>query len=42
VERAGQGIYPMVTFEAQPSEHIPMLRADPALKLRIHRNKNRF
>jgi hypothetical protein len=25
-------IYPTVTFEAQPSEYVPMLRSDPALK----------
>jgi ubiquinone/menaquinone biosynthesis C-methylase UbiE len=25
-------IYPTVTFEAQPSEHIPALRSDPALE----------
>jgi SAM-dependent methyltransferase len=25
-------IYPTVTFEAQPSEHIPMLQADPELQ----------
>jgi hypothetical protein len=25
-------IYPTVTFEAQPSEYIPMLRTDPALR----------
>ena len=24
-------IYPTVTFEAQPSEYIPMLKSDPAL-----------
>jgi len=25
-------IYPMVTFEAERSEHLPMLRLDPALQ----------
>jgi len=25
-------IHPTVTFEAQPSEYIPMLKSDPALK----------
>ena len=26
------GIYPTVTFEAQPSEYVPMLTSDPALQ----------
>jgi len=32
VTRDEARIYPTVTFEAQPSEYIPMLRSDPALK----------
>jgi hypothetical protein len=32
VTRGEARIYPTVTFEAQPSEYIPMLRADPALQ----------
>jgi SAM-dependent methyltransferase len=32
VTREEARIYPTVTFEAQPSEYVPMLRADPALK----------
>ena len=32
VTRGDARIYPTVTFEAQPSEYIPMLRADPALR----------
>ena len=32
VTRGEARIYPTVTFEAQPSEYIPMLRSDPALK----------
>ena len=35
IMRATRGearIYPTVTFEAQPSEYIPMLRADPVLE----------
>jgi hypothetical protein len=35
IMRATRGearIYPTVTFEAQPSEYVPMLRSDPALK----------
>ena len=32
VTRGEARIYPTVTFEAQPSEFIPMLRADPALQ----------
>ena len=32
VTRGEARIYPTVTFEAQPSEHIPMLRSDPALQ----------
>jgi len=31
VTRGEARIYPTVTFEAQPSEYIPMLQADPAL-----------
>src|SRR6266478_3034987 len=30
VTRDEARIYPTVTFEAQPSEYIPMLRSDPA------------
>jgi hypothetical protein len=25
-------IYPTVTFEAQPTDYVPILRSDPALK----------
>jgi hypothetical protein len=32
VTRGEARIYPTVTFEARPSEYIPMLRSDPALK----------
>ena len=32
VTRGEARIYPTVTFEAQPSEYIPMLRSDPVLK----------
>jgi hypothetical protein len=32
VTRDEARIYPTVTFEAQPSEYIPMLRSDPALQ----------
>jgi len=32
VTRGEACIYPTVTFEAQPSEYIPMLRADPAVR----------
>jgi hypothetical protein len=32
VTRGEARIYPTVTFEAQPSEFIPMLRADSALQ----------
>jgi SAM-dependent methyltransferase len=35
IMRVTQGearIYPTVTFEAQPSEYVPMLRCDPALR----------
>jgi hypothetical protein len=32
VTRGEARIYPTVTFEAQPSEYIPMLRSDPALE----------
>ncbi len=32
VTRGEARIYPTVTFEAQPSEYVPMLRADPALQ----------
>jgi SAM-dependent methyltransferase len=32
VTRGEARIYPTVTFEAQPSEYIPMLRPDPALR----------
>ena len=32
VTRGEARIYPTVTFEAQPSEYIPMIRSDPALK----------
>jgi len=43
VTRVEARIYPTMTFEAQPSEYIPMLQADPALRrLRVHRNENRF
>lgn len=31
VTRGEARIYPTVTFEAQPSEYVPMLRSDPAL-----------
>jgi len=31
VTRGEARIYPTVTFEAQPSEYIPMLKSDPAL-----------
>jgi hypothetical protein len=32
VTRGEARIYPTVTFEAQPSEYIPMLKSDPALR----------
>jgi hypothetical protein len=32
VTRGEARIYPTVTFEAEPSEHLLMLRLDPALK----------
>ena len=32
VTRREARIYPTVTFEAQPSEYIPMMQADPALR----------
>jgi hypothetical protein len=32
VARDEARIYPTVTFEAQPSDYVPMLRSDPALK----------
>jgi hypothetical protein len=32
VTRGEARIYPTVTFEAQPSEYVPMLRSDPALQ----------
>jgi hypothetical protein len=32
VTRGEARIYPTVTFEAQPSEYIPMLRSDPQLQ----------
>jgi ubiquinone/menaquinone biosynthesis C-methylase UbiE len=32
VTRGEARIYPTVTFEAEPSEHLPMLRLDPALE----------
>ncbi len=32
VTRGEARIYPTVTFEAQPSEYIPMLQSDPALQ----------
>jgi SAM-dependent methyltransferase len=32
VTRGEARIYPTVTFEAQPSEYIPMLQSDPALR----------
>jgi SAM-dependent methyltransferase len=32
VPRGEARIYPTVTFEAQPSEYIPMLQSDPALR----------
>jgi hypothetical protein len=32
VTRGEARIYPAVTFEAQPSEYIPMLQSDPALR----------
>src|SRR6266478_9073537 len=32
VTRSEARIYPTVTFEAQPSEYIPLLRSDPALR----------
>ena len=32
VTRGGARIYPTVTFEAQPSEYIPMLQSDAALQ----------
>jgi hypothetical protein len=32
VTRGDARIYPTVTFEAQPSEYIPMLQSDPALE----------
>jgi hypothetical protein len=31
VTRDEARIYPTVTFEAQPSEYVPMLQSDPAL-----------
>jgi hypothetical protein len=33
VTRGEARIYPAVTFEAQPSEYIPMLQCDPALQV---------
>jgi hypothetical protein len=32
VTRAEARIYPAVTFEARPSEYVPMLRSDPQLQ----------
>jgi hypothetical protein len=32
VTRGEARIYPTVTFEAQPSEYIPMLQSDPVLR----------
>jgi hypothetical protein len=32
VTRGEARIYPTVTFEAQPSEYVPMLQSDPALQ----------
>ena len=32
VTRDEARVYPTVTFEAQPSEYVPTLRSDPALK----------
>jgi hypothetical protein len=32
VTRGEARIYPTVTFEAQPSQYIPILKSDPALK----------
>jgi hypothetical protein len=32
VTRGEARIYPTVTFEAQPSQYVSMLRSDPALK----------
>jgi hypothetical protein len=32
VTRGEARVYPTVTFEAQPSEYVPILRSDPALK----------
>jgi len=32
VTRSEARVYPTVTFEAQPSEYVPMLRSDPALE----------
>jgi hypothetical protein len=32
VTRSEARIYPTVTFEAQPSEYVSMLRADPLLR----------
>ena len=32
VTRDEARIYPTVTFEAQPSEYIPMLKSDPSLR----------
>src|SRR4029453_1452898 len=32
VTRGEARIYPTVSFEAQPSEYVPMLKSDPALK----------
>ena len=36
-------IYPTVTFEAQPSEYVPMLQIRSGTqRLSVHRNQNRF
>jgi hypothetical protein len=32
VTRGEARIYPTVTFEARPTEYVPMLRSDPELK----------
>jgi hypothetical protein len=37
VTRGEVRIYPTVTFEAQPSEYIPMMRSDPALRSFVFR-----
>ena len=39
VTRDEARLYPTVTFEAQPSEYIPMLLADPALSNVLHSPK---